>query len=324
MVTNDPKGNQLRSLVRAPRQVAVATDLRNASVSGGRTRFIGSNSLVIEGSSSTTGTANVSGTQNVTGSTNLNGPVSIAGNQTVTGILNQNGAWNLAGTGGITGAVSSTGPWSQTGTITVSAGGSIVVAGSTPATLGITSLGTPGLQIGSTSLSSVAGAIGMVAGAGSVIAGNSAAVIAVGSRSLTVNATLTRVQGPFDVVGAITGTSKSFKIPHPVKADTWLLHGVTESPVHGVEYWGEEVIGADGSFRVELPDYFEALTLDAGRAVLVTGRGHCPNWSDIDGTHFTVTGEPGKRFSWLVKAARSDVVLVNEEPMELADTGADE
>lgn len=56
--------------------------------------------------------------------------------------------------------------------------------------------------------------------------------------------------------------------------------------------------------RVLLPDYFEQLAKPYGRAVMVTGRGFAPDWTDITGNYFTVTGKPGGRFSWLVKAAR--------------------
>ena len=53
---------------------------------------------------------------------------------------------------------------------------------------------------------------------------------------------------------------KSFIIPHPTDDDRWLVHGCTESPTAGVEYWGEAEI-VDGVADVPLPGYFEALTL---------------------------------------------------------------
>lgn len=309
------KKNELATVVNRVRRTETTAPLGSTSVHNGRTRFVGSNSLVVEGSSLTSGTASITGTQTVSGTANNSGTVNNSG------VVNNSGSINNIGTSTNTGQTNLNGAVSVIGTVTVSGGGAVTVSGSTPATLGITSLGTPGLQIGSTSISSIAGAIGMVAGSNSIVVGSASAVMTAGSRSLTVNSTRTQVQGPFDVVGAITGTSKSFKIPHPTKPDMFLLHGVTESPVHGVEYWGEEVIGDDGNCRVDLPEYFEALTELDGRAVLVTGRGHSPDWSDIDGAHFTVTGDPGKRFSWLVKASRSDVTLVNEEPM-MSETGS--
>lgn len=65
------------------------------------------------------------------------------------------------------------------------------------------------------------------------------------------------------------GGTKSFVIPHPTKKDRWLVHGCTESPVAGVEYWGEaEIVG--NVCWVPLPDYFEDLTHEADRVVLVT------------------------------------------------------
>lgn len=73
------------------------------------------------------------------------------------------------------------------------------------------------------------------------------------------------------ITNADTGVGiKQFVIPHPLEPDDrWLVHGCTESPSAGVEYWGEATI-EDGEARVELPGYFESLTKPDHRHALVT------------------------------------------------------
>ena len=215
----------------------------------------------------------------------------------------------------VTGTASVTGDLDLTGDMDVTGGGKITVHGGVDAVLGQTTWGLPGLQFGSAALVSLLGVLGVVNSTGGVGVGPTFARMSWSSRSVEVTSTGTQVTGPLDVNGAFTATSKSFRIVHPTKPDMMLLHGVTESPVHGVEYWGDDVIGADGSAVVELPEYFEALTAVDGRSVFVTGRGFAADWDDIADGQFRVYGSRGDRFSWLVKAARADVTLVTEEPI---------
>jgi hypothetical protein len=112
-------------------------------------------------------------------------------------------------------------------------------------------------------------------------------------------------------------TIKSFIIPHPLDPDRWLIHGCTESPQNGVEYWGSVVLNDYGVARVELPDYFEALTSTEGRAVLLTGMGEPvmpPTATYPESGQFEVRGVPGQTVSWLVKAIRKDVPPLLVEP----------
>lgn len=124
--------------------------------------------------------------------------------------------------------------------------------------------------------------------------------------------------------GSLTGSwlyngtdIKSFIIPHPQNPDRYLIHGCTESPHNGVEYWGEATLDGAGRARVDLPAYFESLTAYDGRTVLVTSYGDtatpasatCPE----DGS-FSIFGVPGQRVAWLVKAIRKDVPPVLVEP----------
>jgi hypothetical protein len=112
-------------------------------------------------------------------------------------------------------------------------------------------------------------------------------------------------------------TIKSFIIPHPLDEDRWLIHGCTESPQNGVEYWGTVQLDSSGRAEVELPDYFEALTSQEGRVVLTTSVGDTATptsaSSPRDG-QFVVHGAPGQRVSWLVKAIRRDVPPLLVEP----------
>jgi hypothetical protein len=110
---------------------------------------------------------------------------------------------------------------------------------------------------------------------------------------------------------------KSFIIPHPLDDDRYLIHGCTESPHNGVEYWGTVLLDEWGHAVVELPSYFEALTSIDGRAVLLTGCGDlAPPASATypQNGRFIVHGQPLERVAWLVKAIRRDVPPVLVEP----------
>lgn len=119
----------------------------------------------------------------------------------------------------------------------------------------------------------------------------------------------------FDIAGPLYANAKNFRIPHPTKPGYDLIHTATESPVVGVEYWGEDVIGADGACIVHLPEYFEALVRRRNRAVLLTCIDNMSliSASQIVDGQFMVNGEEGQRFAWLVKAERADVEFEVEQ-----------
>ncbi|MEV0584113.1 fibronectin type III domain-containing protein [Nonomuraea sp. NPDC050310] len=116
----------------------------------------------------------------------------------------------------------------------------------------------------------------------------------------------------------INGVShKSFIIPHTDDPDRYLIHGCTESPHNGVEYWGEADLDGQGAAVVELPGYFEPLTTIEGRSVLVTPVGtaaRAVSATTPRSGRFTIHGTPGQRVSWLVKAIRRDVPPLLVEP----------
>lgn len=136
-------------------------------------------------------------------------------------------------------------------------------------------------------------------------------VIEVGYNGVTLTGNQTTVYGNFTVSGA-----KNFAMDHPTRPGMQLLHGSTESPVSGIEYWGSGVVGASGEDVFELPGYFEALAKPEGRTVFVTGKGEVRDWSDVIDGKVTVYGNPGTEYSWLVKAERfgGDFEVERETP----------
>lgn len=129
-----------------------------------------------------------------------------------------------------------------------------------------------------------------------------------GGNQVYANAT-----GATQITGGLTVTgTKNFSMPHPLDATKSLVHASTESPVNGVEYWGEIVIGAGGTGTVVLPAYFEALTKPTGRNIQLTPvGGPCQSvpWATaISNGKFTVNGPAGTKLNWLVKAERQQVV----------------
>lgn len=112
---------------------------------------------------------------------------------------------------------------------------------------------------------------------------------------------------------------KSFIIDHPSDPDRYLIHACTESPHSGVEYWGETTLDEQGRATVRLPDYFEALTREDGRAVVVnTCSDEIRNASatyPTDG-QFTIHGGPDLRVTWMVKAIRADAKEMLVEPLK--------
>lgn len=116
----------------------------------------------------------------------------------------------------------------------------------------------------------------------------------------TISAGGTTIYGGLNVSG-----SKNFVMDHPTKPGMELLHGATESPVSGVQYWGCSVIGADGTALVRLPEYFEALVKPGTACIGVNGNGSAVGWdTEVIDNSFTVTGDPGTNFTWDVKAER--------------------
>lgn len=125
------------------------------------------------------------------------------------------------------------------------------------------------------------------------------------------------VAGNASFNGTITGTAKNFRIPYPGedKALHTLTHSCLEGPEMAVYYRGEVETSA-GVALVTLPEYFEALTRDEGRTVLLTQMYDedeaDPEFamlmaSQVRGGQFTVRSSiPVATVAWEVKAVRAD------------------
>lgn len=318
---------QLQDLMRRVHLLEVGNPLGYSSVSEGSLRILSNEGLTVEGSAKVAGWLVVTGTQRLTGTLEgsgtldwtgpwyLKGTGQITGDCTVTGKMFVNGPWELNGTGKIagdttgTGKLTWTGAWDFQGNGTIK--GNVDITGALDVKSRLT-LGPAGyIEAGTVRIDRLGSHGGRIASTGSVLALSAAGSVIVDAPYLTASA------GSFTdltAIGTISSKIKQFKIEHPVHEGWVLRHGATESPVSGVEYWGDEVLSDSGDCVVRLPDYFEALTKQCNRAVLVTGRGFVADWGDIYDGKFTVTGTPGGRFSWLVKAEREGADFTVEEP----------
>jgi hypothetical protein len=131
--------------------------------------------------------------------------------------------------------------------------------------------------------------------------------------------------GDMTVTGTLNAAAKNFCIPHPLDPDNaQLVHGSIEGAEYAVFYRGEGSL-ENGTARVQLPSYFEALTRGERRTVQLTpvADGDEPisplAASAVQNGAFTVRGldraNPKQRFYWEVKAVRSDIApLVVEIP----------
>jgi len=179
----------------------------------------------------------------------------------------------------------------------VDAGGSIKVGTG----LTITPGGSYGGEI-------VAGGVGVL----HLVAANVLASEYISADGLSIGALGATILGDFTVFGA-----KSFGIEHPAKPGVLLRHSATESPVSGTEYVGSDLFGEDGRCLIALPDYFESLNKPDNRFVFITpiGQPFATGAEPVQNGSFVAYGEPGRSFSWLVKAERVGGDFDVESPM---------
>ncbi|MFB6258316.1 MAG: hypothetical protein ABEH38_06465, partial [Flavobacteriales bacterium] len=115
----------------------------------------------------------------------------------------------------------------------------------------------------------------------------------------------------------VNAATKNFSIKHPTKKGHELKHTSLEGPEAGVYYRGEDSL-ENGKIVVELPDYFEALTLEEGRTVQLTPIAESGEpitelaASKVKNGTFTVRAidpdkNPDQKFYWKVTAERADV-----------------
>jgi hypothetical protein len=139
-------------------------------------------------------------------------------------------------------------------------------------------------------------------------------VIQIASGLITLNQA-TNVAGNFYASGTISsGGAKSFRIQHPLDETKDLIHASLEGPEAGVYYRGEGVTET-GWAEIILPDYFEALTMQENRTVLLTALfeddaeqvGMLAASRVKEGKFKVWSGLPTQKFYWEVKAVRADI-----------------
>jgi hypothetical protein len=115
--------------------------------------------------------------------------------------------------------------------------------------------------------------------------------------------------GPVNVNGALSKSSGSFKIDHPLDpANRYLYHSFVESPDMMNVYNGNVVTDADGEAWVELPEWFEALNREFRYQLTCIG-GFAPVYiaEKVADNRFKIAGgQPGLEVSWQVTGIRQD------------------
>ncbi|PMC04166.1 hypothetical protein CJ226_09170 [Microbacterium sp. UMB0228] len=310
----------IEKLVRRVARLESGAQLEKSSITNGRMRFIGGQLLIDSGGSlRVVGTADVAGTQRVTGrlegsgSFDWTGPSWLRGGSTIEGTLRVTETAQLVGNTTIGGTCTIGASLAVNGQATLNSDLTIGRGRIRAGAVTITPSGGGAVQVGTLQIDGANG--GTIRSSGTIyLEGDGPSVRVVGQLSASSILAFGKIiAAELDVMGA-----KNFRMPHPTKPGHWLRHGSTESPVSGIEYWGDITLDDSGTCRVELPEYFEALAKPDGRWVSVTGRGFAADWTDIDEGAFTVTGPPGGRASWLVKAERfgGDFLLEEEFPAD--------
>ncbi len=118
-----------------------------------------------------------------------------------------------------------------------------------------------------------------------------------------------RFSGNVVVAGALSATTKMFKIDHPLDpANKYLLHTSVESSEMMNIYNGNTTLDQNGEAIVQLPDWFQALNRDFRYQLTCIG-GFAPIYiaEKIAGNRFKIAGgQPGVEVSWQVTGIRHD------------------
>ena len=126
---------------------------------------------------------------------------------------------------------------------------------------------------------------------------------------------------------------KTFVIDHPIKQDNYLVHACAEGPTSDVFYRGTGQL-QNGVAVIELPDYFESLTEEEGRTVMITPiadeTGNVANLAahEIYEGKFIVELAGGyviknQRFWWRVDAVRKNTSFAVEPEKSSVTVGGD-
>jgi len=180
-------------LKRQVKKLMTRKPLGWTSVSDGQTQFRGEDSVNIIGSGLVEGLLRIVGQLLVSGSAQVTGDLTIGGNTEITGETTLHA------------------------TLTVDSAGKIVIQGSIPVTLGVTSEGVPGMQFdGGARVVGVAQGVAIKSPSGTTGIGVSDASIAMsnGTSFLTIGAPGVSVTGPFNVNGAMNLANVPISDPH--------------------------------------------------------------------------------------------------------------
>lgn len=139
----------MRKFAGRQKATEVMAPVGSTAVSKGALRILSPEGLIVQGSSSVTGTQNVSGALNTTGTQTVSGSLGVTGTQTVAGTLAVSGAQTVTGSLGVSGTLAVSGAATLGSTLTVNSPGQIVVAGGNSLTMGIGAFGQPGVGFAS-------------------------------------------------------------------------------------------------------------------------------------------------------------------------------
>lgn len=121
-----------------------------------------------------------------------------------------------------------------------------------------------------------------------------------------------------EVDGTVSASVKEFRILHPEKPGHDLIHSSLEGPEIGVYYRGQGKL-IKGKTIIKLPSYFEKLTRQEGRTVLLTAKGSTPyllSAGEVKNGEFMAYGTVADgEFYWEVKAVRADQPLLEAEAL---------
>ena len=135
-----------------------------------------------------------------------------------------------------------------------------------------------------------------------------------------------RTYGNLSVLGTLSKSAGSFRIDHPLDpTGKYLSHSFVESPDMKNIYDGVAVLDANGSARIQLPEWFEALN-ESFRYQLTALGAPSPGLyvsDEVRGNRFAIAGgTPNARVSWQVTGIRHDAYARRHPiPVEEEKTG---
>lgn len=131
--------------------------------------------------------------------------------------------------------------------------------------------------------------------------------------------------GAVHVAGALSKSSGSFKIDHPLDpANKYLYHSFVESPDMMNIYNGNVVTDGSGYANIQLPEWFEALNKDFRYQLTVIGDfAQAIIAQKVQGNQFAIrTDKPNIEVSWQVTGIRKDAYAEkNRIPIEESKKG---